>query len=54
MIVIGWVLGILVYLIVGNIIIRILDDILLIKIENEDTDEIVIFILGVIFPLVLL
>ena len=53
MIVIGWVLGILVYLIIGNIVIRKLDDMLLIKLNWIQTDETIIFTLGIIFPFVL-
>jgi len=56
MIVIGWILGILIYLIISNLIIQKLLDILLLEIKDTDkhTEGFFIFILGMFIPIVLL
>jgi len=51
MIVIGWLLGIFIYLIIGNLVVRFINERMLINIDFE-MDESVIFVLGIIFPII--
>jgi len=51
MIVIGWLLGIFIYLIIGNLVVRFINERMLLNIDFE-MDESVIFVLGIIFPII--
>ena len=52
MIVIGWVLGILIYLIIGNVVIRFFNEQGILNIKDDD--EFAIFLLGMCFPIILI
>jgi len=54
MIVIGWVLSGLVYLIISNIVLRLFLDLFIVEFTEIENDEFLMFIIALFLPIVLL